>query len=214
MASPGNEVPEFELIRRMADRGSAPELARQAWAELFRRHYPFMLKVAIGAHGRLMGSALVEDAVKDAFLKAYLRAETFISDETQVSGDQGRKFRAWVSRIINNNIKDSFRGEPEFVIFDEEKSELLTFEPNDDNFVGEELAAVEQCLALLTETEQTVLRATMMFRADGSSRHHIPRSAMMQLVAQTGKQPENIRQIRFRALGKLKKLVNEKLGRQ
>jgi DNA-directed RNA polymerase sigma subunit (sigma70/sigma32) len=62
--------------------------------------------------------------------------------------------------------------------------------------------------ALLTDSEQTILRATMFWWQANREHQRMPHAAMEQLARQVGKRPENIRQIRARALKKLVNYVN------
>ena len=65
--------------------------------------------------------------------------------------------------------------------------------------------------SLLSETEQTVLRATMFWWQADQKHQRMPHTAMEQLSKQVGKSPANIRQIRLRAVRELEKYVNENL---
>jgi DNA-directed RNA polymerase sigma subunit (sigma70/sigma32) len=68
---------------------------------------------------------------------------------------------------------------------------------------------LKSAFALLTDSEQTILRATMFWWQGDREHQRMPHAAMEQLARQVGKRPENVRQIRARAMRKLLKYVNE-----
>lgn len=69
---------------------------RDAYAELVRRHAPVALRTA-----RLLGAgADAEDAVQEAFVKAYAALDRF---------RDGAPFRPWLLRIVANEIRNLHR---------------------------------------------------------------------------------------------------------
>ncbi len=76
---------------------------------------------------------------------------------------------------------------------------------------SERLKLLKSGFALLSDTEQTVLRAPMSWWQPDEQHQRMPHAAMQLLSNQIGKSPESIRQIRSRALKKLEKYVRENL---
>lgn len=218
MLPPSDDIPDFELIRRMADQEADFAGARDAWGRLYVRHHGFLSRVFMSHYGYLLDANVVEDLVQEAFLKAFDGARTFDHAESCETELQQRKCRAWLFRIATNALRDRFRGQRDVSMAQEGEGETLTgsAETNTDDTEerlpkGERLKLLESGLALLSDTEQTILRATMLWWQGDREHQRMPNEAMQQLCRQTGKSPENIRQIRSRALKKLEKHVNESL---
>jgi DNA-directed RNA polymerase sigma subunit (sigma70/sigma32) len=79
---------------------------------------------------------------------------------------------------------------------------------------SERLIVLKAGFGLLSDAEQTVLRATMLWWKPDRRHQRMPESAMQELSKQTGKSPATIRQMRLRALRKLEKHVNENLDNE
>ncbi len=211
------DVDDFELIRCMADKDANPALAREAWAIFYVRHRAYMLRVAALAHGDLLGTDRVRDAVQDGFLKCYKGAGNFDRADCCEPPVQQRKVRAWLGRIIENLIRDFFRGQPQVAFVDSEDLDDLTpgslAEADQPEVPADKrLQLLENGLSLLSEEEQTVLRATMLWWRAGARQQRMPSSAMSHLTTQLGTTADNVRQIRSRAMKKLRNHVNEGLA--
>jgi RNA polymerase sigma factor (sigma-70 family) len=216
MVPPCNDISDFVLIRLMADQKVDFAGARDAWGHFYIRHHRFLFRICMSDHGYLLGADGVTDIVHEVFLKAFDHATTFDHGEVCEPVVQERKSRGWLSRIAENVVRDRFRGQPE-VCFVEEKEldrlETTSSESDVENQVPESkrLNLIKSGFALLSDVEQTILRATMFWWRPGQQHQRMPNAAMLQLSQQTGKSSENIRQIRARAVKKLEKYVNENL---
>jgi RNA polymerase sigma factor (sigma-70 family) len=214
MVRPCDDISDFVLIQRMADQKADSAGAKTAWGHFYVRHYRFLLRVCMSDHGYLLGADGVKDIVHDAFLKAFDHAATFNHREDCEMAIQERKSRGWLSRIAENVVRDRFRGQPEVCFVEEEEIEYLKAS-QDANVVESEvpeskrLILLKASFALLSDVEQTILRATMFWWQSGQQHQRMPNTAMLQLSEQTGKSAENIRQIRARAIGKLEKYISE-----
>jgi RNA polymerase sigma factor (sigma-70 family) len=215
MEERGNELTaacDAELLRRMAEGGHGSKRGLGAWAEFYNRHKAYLYAVLTRAHGKDIGEARVTEIVQDAFVRAYQRAQTYRPDGSAQNDDAGRKqARAWLGRIADNILRDSFRREPQVVFMDE--SEL---EAKHDQTVQEESDSpppsagalkFERALAQLTTREQEVLRVTGFWYERGQRQQRLPNSVMAKLTADLNTTPENIRQIRARATKKLRKIM-------
>lgn len=218
MASPGKDIPDFELIRRMSDHEPDSSEAREAWSLFYIRHFQFVDRVCTCRHGYLLGSAGVNDLVQDTFIKAFNRAHTFDHAEQCGAPEQELKCRGWLVTIAHNLVRDGYRGQPEIRLFDDADLELARVpDRNPDQVVvpeSERLRLLKSGLGLLSDAEQIVLRATMLWWQADRKHQRMPESAMQQLSKETGKSPDAIRQIRLRALKKLEKYVNENLDNE
>jgi len=219
MATPCDDIPDFELLRRMADAGANFAEARHAWGCFYVRHYRFLLRVAMSDHRYTIGVEGVRDIVQQTFSKVFEGAKTFNHGEQCDASLQERKCRAWFLQIAENLVRDRFRNQPEISLLDDQEIERLpqTVGPDaTDDPVPEtkRLQLLRSGLALLSDVEQTILRAAMFYWRPGEQHQRMPHGALLELSAQIGKTPENIRQIRSRAITKLEKYVNENLDNE
>lgn len=214
MVLPCDDMADFDLIRRMADQKSDFAAAKEAWGHFYLRHHQVLLYICMSDHGYLLGRDDLKDIVQDTFLKAFNHAESFNYREPCEADVQERKCRAWLATIAENIVRDRFRGQPEICIVEEAEIEQIE-SPRRENAEetqipeSERLKLLNSGFALLSEVEQTVLRATMFWWQPDQQHQRMPNAAMLELSRQIGKSPENIRQIRSRAVDKLEKYVNE-----
>ena len=216
MTPPCDDIHDFELIRRMADKEADFARAREAWACFYVRHHDVVLRVCAASYAYLLGMEGVKDVIQDAFMKAFQGATTFNYAEVCEPTVQERKSRGWLVQIVKNLVRDRFIGQPEVCIMDEDGLERLGgVSGGDPDGVpppeSERLKLLESSFALLSDTEQTVLRATMFWWQPDQQHQRMPHEAMQRLSNQIGQSPESIRQIRSRAVKKLKKHVREHL---
>jgi len=78
MDPPCDDTPDFELIRRMADKTADPVIARAAWGRFYIRHQAYVLGVCSARFGSLLRLDEATDLVQDGFMRAFERAATFI----------------------------------------------------------------------------------------------------------------------------------------
>lgn len=219
MASATKDIPDFELIRRMADHEPDPQQAREAWSLFYIRHHQFLRRVCASRHGYSLGLAGVKDLVQDAFINAFNGAQTFDHAEECGAHEQELKCRGWLLAIAQNLLRDRYRGQPEVCLVDEADLESLAGASDGDPDQieapqSERLIVLKAGFGLLSDAEQTVLRATMLWWKPDRRHQRMPESAMQELSKQTGKSPATIRQMRLRALRKLEKHVNENLDNE
>ena len=219
MASPGKDIPNFELIRRMADHEPDSSEARDAWSLFYIRHHQFLARVCASRHGYLLGLAGVKDLVQDAFINAFNGAHTFDHAEQCGAPEQELKCRGWLVAIAQNLVRDRYRGQPEVRLADDADLELLAgaSDGDPDQIPAPEsvrLRLLKSGFGLLSDAEQTVLRATMLWRQADRQHQRMPESAMQQLSKEIGKSPDTIRQVRLRALRKLEKYVNDNMDNE
>ena len=248
MDPPCDDIPDFELIRRMADQTADFSMARAAWGRFYIRHQAYVLGVCSARFGCLLRLDEVTDLVQDGFMRAFERAATFNCSEACDEHVQRRKCRAWLVTIVVNMIRDRFRDHPEVTLvpLDPERvgteGEDLTRNRTADrpdaiqvavnpDPVGQwdtadrgssegevprsdRLRLLKSGFALLTVTEQMILYATTSWWQPDRENQRMPHEALQRLSGEIGKSPENIRQIRSRAIKKLTKYVNDGLNNE
>lgn len=202
-----------ELIRLMAEPRPDSTEGHEAWREFYDRHRRYLFSVILRAHGQGIGEARVAEIVQETFVRAYQKSGTYRPDDgASDTTSQRRRVRAWLGQIAENLIKDAFRREPQIVFFED------VAEPDLGDALGadrscpsdsESLHRLEEALKELTDREQEVLRATAFWYQPGKRQQRLPNSAMAKLAADLNTTPDNIRQIRARAMSKLRKLVDK-----
>jgi RNA polymerase sigma factor (sigma-70 family) len=134
-----------------------------AYAELVRRHAPVALRTA-----RLLGAgADAEDAVQEAFVKAYAALDRF---------EAGAPFRPWLLRILSNEIRNLHRAAGRRSARERsawERTEPLLATPEADDpaaaaLSGERRAALLRGLAALPEPQRQVVTCRYLLDLDAA----------------------------------------------
>lgn len=203
---PPDENSDFDLVRKMADQQDAAG-AKEAWTQFYVTHYKSVLRISLCQHAYLLDREGVEEVVQDAFVKAFRSAGTFDSQEQCSPEVQSRKLRAWLSRIVENTVRDRFRGQPVIDFVEDEELANSASSTGADECTNapdsERLMVIKEVWSTLSDLEQTVLRATLNWWRPGERHQRMPNDAVQQLVKLTGKSPDNLRQIRRRAMKKV-----------
>ncbi len=201
----------------MADQKVEFEAARNAWGCFYVRHHASLLLVCTYDYRCVIGRDGVGDLVQNAFLRAFDGATTFDHAVACEAVVQKRKVRKWLARIAENLVRDRYRGQPDVRLLDDDEDLETLGGPTDESASqiqvpeSKRLKLLKSGFALLSEVEQTVLRATMFWWQAGQEHQRMPHAAMEELSKQIGKSPANVRQIRLRSIEKLEKYVNENL---
>jgi RNA polymerase sigma factor (sigma-70 family) len=209
---PVDDAPDdCELLRRMADQACGLSARREAWGVFYERHARSVARACAGSHASLIGIDKVRDAVSDTFLRAYEKAATFRLSGAS-PGDQQRAVRAWLMRINDNIVRDYFRNSPVVAFvedgeLDEGQTLRQDVSASTDDAPGSRVNLIEEGLKTLSDREQRVLRETVFWYIDGAVQQRMPHAAMEKLAGEFDTTPANIRQIRVRALGKLRQYV-------
>lgn len=105
-----DEKADFDLVWKMADQQDAAT-AKESWTQFYVTHYKFVLRIALCQHVYLLDREGVEEVVQDAFVKAFRSAGTFNIQEQCSPQLQSRKLRAWLSRIVENIVREPVQAE-------------------------------------------------------------------------------------------------------
>jgi RNA polymerase sigma factor (sigma-70 family) len=220
MDPPCDDIPDFELIRRMADRALDSAAARFAWGLFYQRHERSVLRLFSARYAYLFRLDEVTDIVHDGFMRAFERAATFDCREVCDPLAERQKCRAWLITIIANLVRDRFRDQPDVALVAEdpeaaEQPDTADPDPTQGQVPeSDRLRLLRAGFALLSTTEQTVLHATMSWWQPDQENQRMPHTALQRLSEETGKSAENIRQIRSRAIRKLTKYINDGLNNE
>ena len=203
---------EVDLLCYMSMREEDPSTAREAWAEFYRRHADYLYSVCYHAYKDILTKGTgVSDIVAETFHRAFQKAALFDANGIEDPVRLRRRSRAWLGRIAQRLVLDILRGEKRLPIYQfktdsweniPERSELP---PRDDNLIRRVRNALEQ----LSEKEQTVLRITFEWHQPGRAHQRLPNDVVAGLAKSLETTPENLRQIRRRALNKIRALLTQ-----
>jgi RNA polymerase sigma factor (sigma-70 family) len=181
--------------------------ARAAWGEFHRRHAEYLYAVCVRAYGALLGGEPgAADLVSETLLRAFEHASAFDPGDIEDPDRQRRRVRAWLGRIAERLAKTALRGRshgPRQALDPREWEELPHGGTNPEGN-GESIERVRAALAALTEKEQVVIRATFQWYRPGEPHQRLPNDVAADLAATLRTTPENLRQIRRRALKKVR----------
>jgi RNA polymerase sigma factor (sigma-70 family) len=183
--------------------------ARNAWAEFYNRHYEYLYRVCRRAYCKILGEDRVCDLVQDTFLRVFQRACSFKEKHGLDLEGKRRLARAWLGMVSEHVFSDYFRNQPLVDFMDAESFP----DPTDGSVepCGEPpTSLLDEALEILTDREQQVLRATALWYKPGERHQRLPNSVMEQLATELGTNSANIRQVRVRAIAKVKAFIDSR----
>lgn len=183
-----------------------PDYARQAWAVLYRRHAPFLLAaVHQTARDAFGDAAAAEDVVAETFKKVYEKAGTFNPPTQPMDGPAQRGlFRGWLSTIAVNVIRDAQRKQQQVHARHIEQDHWADIE-DVAPVTSSDTAWISRVMNdVLDDREQDILRTTYRYYDPSTGNTpKLPSDELHRLCEEHAITPENLRQIRRRALAKL-----------
>lgn len=203
---------DVDLMGYMSMNDEDPSMARDAWAEFYKRHVDYLYGVCYRAYEHILGGdAGVGDIVSETFQRAFRRAELF--DATGVEDPERirRRTRAWLGRIAQRLVLDTLRGTKRLPTcqFDTETWQNIPERARqplrDDRLIRQVRDALDQ----LSDKEQTVIRVTFEWYQPGKLHQRLPNDVVTDLAETLETTPENLRQIRRRALIKIRELLGQ-----
>lgn len=206
-----NPALDSELLNDMAGADADATRAEKTWEEFYRRHYDYLLNLCRNVYSRQIGGARVSEVVQDVFVKAFRRAGTFQPGDGESADENRWHVRGWLGSILKNAVSDLYRHEPQEV-FNEDMELFPDSDPGgQDSDADPPIGPLEKAFIELEEREREVLRETMLWHNPGARQQRMPSDALQVLATRLNTTPANIRQIRSRAIAKLKRAMGEKL---
>ena len=204
---------EADLMVYMSMGDDDATAARDAWAEFYGRHVDYLYAVCVRAYGDILnGDTGVEDLVAETFRRAFRGAHLLRVDDSDGPVRQRRRSRAWLGRIAQRLFQDTLRRRRrlETVHLDmaawQQVPEPRAAVPGTN---GELLGRVREALDQLSAKEQTVIRVTFHWYQPGKPHQRLPNDVAADLAGSLQTTPENLRQIRRRALQKIRRIVGQ-----
>jgi len=203
---------DAELLVFMSVSDDDPSAAREAWAELYERHAEFLHGICWHAYSDLLhGDVSVGDLVAETFRRAFGKAGSFSCDDTEDTDLIRRRVRAWLGRIAQRLLQDILRGRSRLNVVHLEPEAWERVAGPSPATAPEDgrVELVREALEQLSPREQLVLRVTFQWYRLGCENQRLPSDVVEELSVTLGTTPENLRQIRRRALQRVRRLMNE-----
>jgi RNA polymerase sigma factor (sigma-70 family) len=203
---PAGGADDAELLARMA-RADADELrARRAWGEFYARHADYLRAVCLRAYAQMLGGPDgVGDLVSETFALAYRRAGTFRTEGITDPHRLGRRVRAWLGWIARRLVQDALRGRRRVreTHLHADHWQQIARDESGSRPDSPDVQRLREALLHLTTREQWVLRVTFQYYQPDKDHQRLPNAVCAELAQTLRTTPQNLRQIRRRALAKL-----------
>ena len=208
---------DADLLVYMTMAGHSPDVARAAWEAFYCRHRDYLFAVCLRAYGPVLGGeAGACDLVADTFKRVYENASKF---DTDGIADQERlrwRVRGWLGRIAQRLAQTALRGRSKLPtrLLDQDQWQEV---PGPAAAVAGESARIDlvrQAIGALSDKEQTVIRVTFQWYEPGREHQRLPNDVAADLAATLKTTPENLRQIRRRALRKIEEYLRQDAGHE
>jgi DNA-directed RNA polymerase specialized sigma24 family protein len=187
--------------------------SRAAWEEFYSRHATYLYAVCLRAYGAFLGGEPgVCDLVADTFHRAYEHAGTFDDGGIKNPDRQRLRARAWLGRIAQRLVQSTLRSQsrvPTCFLAQDDWQNLGQAQPRTTEGPAQ-IEWVREAFLALSEREQLVLRVTLQWYRPGEEHQRLPNDVASDLARTLQTTPENLRQIRHRALRKAESFLRER----
>ncbi len=206
-----SEDSDYDLLEIMTWKDSDPIAAKEAWAEFYHRHVKYLYYVLLKSIKGLCKHELAEDLTSETLLRVFERgAVTFKRSKEEDPDKIRRHVRAWIGKIAHNLKCEVFRGRS----FNEIKVPFDNIEDISNNEVTSYSQRNEELYHLfetvLDERKKGILRVIFMYYDPTKPNQKLPDDVLDDISQQWGITRVNIRQIKSRALKKIKDSYNLK----
>jgi len=199
-----------DLIFYMSLQSEDPSAAEDAWEEFFFRHREYVLGVC-GRFRAILGDLGVEDLAQDTLVRVFQKAHTFKPLNCGDTNRERARIRAWLGKIANNLFFSTLRRHPSISYVDDPHADapeaLTPEEPSPEPGQSDRLPLLREGLGTLTEREREILLASYAGYESGADCHRMSSDEVKALEERFQTTAVNIRQIRSRALDKLKQYL-------
>lgn len=197
----------FELMKRADDK---PQEASQAWEEFYNRYGNYLWNCCLKVCSTVSeGESLAKDVFQSTLQKIYAKAKTYKTD-------RATGLKSWMSRIAYNEFIDYFnKYNRRFVLVDEmPEVEDQETDDKDERSQSEKLLDLKEeqlkaLLSYLSPKEFKVLMTCISYHQIDNPNAHVPDQVIADLCSEFQIKPDALRQIKRRALIKLKNLLSK-----
>ena len=192
--------------------------SEQAFNEFFCRYKSYLLRACRKCCYSFDSSDLLADDIfQNTLLKVLSKAHTFkVKNSEAPSKTISNEVKAWLSRIAYNELINFLRKNPDekklsnpFRTKSYEVEETIIDDLADENAPTESKSTIQKnildaALNKLSEREKYVLMAYMQYFVHSQPLKHLPNDVLDEICSKYSITPDNVRQIKARALKKLK----------
>ena len=207
---------DADLLVYMAMADDEPVCARAAWEAFYRQHVEYLYRVCLRAYGDILGGeAGAADLAAEVFRAAYENAHKFNPAGITDANRLRLRARAWLGWIARRLVQDILRGRGRLptrsLELDHWQQVAEPKRPGAGASAKED--AVRQAVESLSEREQLVIRTTFQWYRPEKQHQRLPNDVAAELADTLGTTPENLRQIRRRAMKKIADFVQAHAGK-
>lgn len=199
-----------DLLAWMAMRQDEPDHAKAACTEFYGRHLNYVYTVIREVWGEVLDEDSVEYLVTETFVRVFDKAHTYAACGAPNDEERTLNVLGWVSTIAKNLVADYFRHEDTRIDLVDDWEPLETkIAPREYGSMSADARRAGEALDALPERERTILLASLEHFNAEADHQRLPNGVVPDLARTFQTKPENIRQIRKRALAKIRKHVED-----
>jgi RNA polymerase sigma factor (sigma-70 family) len=197
---------DYDLLEMMSWKDSDPADAKGAWGAFYQCHAKYLYNILLRAIKGLAREETAAEILQETFIRVFEKGAASFKATKESNPDKIRgHVRVWLGKIAKNLMNDTFQGknldEIHFTL--EEWQEQPGAER--PNYSPRNEALYELLETELTDRESSILRVYYMYYDPREPLKKLPRNVLQNIADQFDLTPENIRQIKSRAIKKIKK---------
>lgn len=202
------------LLLYMDEKKDDPENAKRAFGEFFIRYENFVGDLCSYILSNLVNGKSHEDLVMEVFYRIYEKAGTFDWGKANNTSEVRKSIELWITRIAKNMAIDWRRNEDResskleeySPIFQEQKNGTPTsWHPLDKQ--AHEVLSEE--FDKLSDRDKEIVKQSGLYFNLQKGKSDMPSEVIEQIVEEYDTTPENIRQVRFRFMKRVKEKANK-----
>jgi RNA polymerase sigma factor (sigma-70 family) len=203
--------PDVELLEFIIRNDSST-----AKEEFYFRYRSFLLQACRkGCAHFINGEQLADDIFQNTMIKAFNGMSNLFNKLSEGRTESSIHIKAWLSIIAKNELVEFLRKNPdEKNLANSFRSNYQEIEiPNESSETNEEYISkpsieketLDKGLATLSEREKDILMTYLLYQNPNEPNRHLPEDVLVSLCNRYNVSSDNLRQIKKRALLKLKK---------
>jgi len=202
------------LLVYMGMREDDPSGAKAAWEEFFKRHKKYLYFICLRQSRKFNlpdPDEVAYDLVSATFCRAYEKAHTYNPLDNGNTEHMRRNVRAWLSKIAVNLFIDEgnqAKEHPKLISLEEIPDEIEEV-GTDCDYISPQRRLIDEALNALKDNERMVLLLSFQWYEIGKANQRLPNNVAAGIARTMDTTPENVRQLRKRALDKVKVFIEK-----